>query len=48
MEVISNYTKDGKRNNPGTIKNGTGTLNLYEPDGKLRETIEYVDGIEKK
>ena len=48
MEVISNFTKDGRKNDPGTLKNGTGTLRLYDPDGKLTETVEYVDGIEKK
>jgi antitoxin component YwqK of YwqJK toxin-antitoxin module len=48
MEVISNFTKDGKMNDPGTLKNGTGILKLYDPDGKLTETVEYVDGKEKK
>jgi antitoxin component YwqK of YwqJK toxin-antitoxin module len=48
MDVLSNFTKTGEKNNPGTIKNGTGTLNLYYPDGTLKETIEYVNGIEKK
>lgn len=48
LEVISNFSKQGIKNNPGTIKNGTGTLNIYDADGNLTETDEYVDGQEKK
>jgi antitoxin component YwqK of YwqJK toxin-antitoxin module len=48
LEVNSNYNRKGKRNNPGTIKNGTGTVNIYDTDGKLTKTKDYVDGQEKK
>ncbi len=41
MEVLSNYTQTGKKNDPGTLKNGTGTLNLYDPDGKLTQVVQY-------
>ncbi|HYG38313.1 MAG TPA: hypothetical protein VD908_06835 [Cytophagales bacterium] len=48
IEVLSNYNRKGKKNNPGTIKNGTGTLNIYDADGNLTEAIDYVGGQEKK
>lgn len=48
LEVISNFNKHGKKNNPGTIKNGTGTVNIYDADGKLTETNDYLNGQEKK
>ncbi|MCD6069023.1 MAG: hypothetical protein K0S33_3849 [Bacteroidetes bacterium] len=48
LEVISNSNKKGKKNNPGTIKKGTGTVNIYDADGKLTKTIDYVNGQELK
>ncbi len=48
MCIIFNFTLNGERSNPETLKNGTGTLNLYDPDGELRETEEYVNGIERE
>lgn len=48
IEVIANYNKKGKKNNPGTVKDGTGILYIYDPDGNLTKTIDYIDGQEKK
>jgi len=48
MEVICNYNREGKKNDPGTIKNGTGSVNFYDADGNLIETDYYVDGKQTK
>ena len=48
IEVISNYNSEGKTNDPGTIKNGTGTVNIYDVDGKLTETHYFVNGKDTK
>lgn len=45
--IISNYDRKGKKLNPGSLKNGTGTVNSYDTKGKLKETKEYIDGIKK-
>lgn len=46
--VHANYNKKGKKKDEGTIKNGTGTLNIYDAEGKLIEIVEYVKGEKKK
>lgn len=45
--VIANYDAAGKKRNPGTLKNGNGTLILYDEDGSVRETVNYVNGVEQ-
>jgi len=47
QEVISNFDKNGIPKDAGTIKNGTGSLNLYDAEGNLIKVIQYVNGIEK-
>lgn len=43
--VIANYDANGKNRNPGTLNNGNGTLILYNDDGTVRETVNYVNGV---
>ncbi|HLP37064.1 toxin-antitoxin system YwqK family antitoxin [Lacibacter sp.] len=45
--VIANYDASGKKRNPGTLKNGNGTLILYNEDGTVRETATYINGVEQ-
>lgn len=44
--VISNFDKNGNPLDPGTLKNGNGTMKLYNEQGELTEIITYKDGIE--
>ncbi|PCH98642.1 MAG: hypothetical protein COB85_01150 [Bacteroidetes bacterium] len=46
--VHSNFNRRGRKKDRGTIINGTGTLNLYDTEGMLTESVEYVNGLEKK
>ena len=46
--VLANYDSKGAKRNAGTLKNGNGTLIFYEPDGSIRETITYKDGVDVK
>lgn len=46
--VIANYTEAGEKRNPGTLKEGNGTVILYDEDGSIRETIHYRNGFEVK
>ncbi len=43
-EVVSNYTADGKLRDPGTLKNGNGTVLYYDEDGNIREVETYYNG----
>jgi antitoxin component YwqK of YwqJK toxin-antitoxin module len=43
--VEGNYTITGVRRNPGTLKDGNGTVIFYDEDGKVRETQTFVNGI---
>jgi len=45
--VLSNYDRDGNKKDPGTLKNGNGTLKTYDDTGNLTKTFTYVDGEEK-
>lgn len=45
--VIANYDAKGNKRNPGTLKEGNGTLILYKEDGTVRETVHYVNGVEQ-
>lgn len=42
--VLSNYDSNGKPREGGNLKNGNGTLFLYNEDGRLREVITYING----
>lgn len=46
--IISNHDQNGKERDPGTLKDGTGTLIFYNDDGTVRDTISYRDGLESK
>jgi len=45
--VIANYDEKGNKRNPGTLKNGNGTIIFYNDDGTIRETITYKNGVEQ-
>jgi protein O-mannosyl-transferase len=47
-EVVSNFDQDGKPLEPGTLKEGTGTLNAYSAEGKLLGSRKYLNGKEIK
>ena len=42
--VIANYDSSGKARNPGTLKEGNGTIIFYEADGTIRESVSYING----
>jgi len=46
--VISNFDRRGNKKDPGTLKNGTGILKMYDKEGNLTETAKYRDGIKVK
>lgn len=43
-KVVANYTEEGTKRNPGTLKNGNGTIIYYNEDGTIRETVNHVNG----
>jgi antitoxin component YwqK of YwqJK toxin-antitoxin module len=44
--VVANYTEKGQKRDPGTLKNGNGTIIFYNEDGSVRETTNYINGVE--
>lgn len=46
--VVANYTEKGQKRDPGTLKNGNGTIIFYNEDGSVREIITYSNGDERK
>ena len=42
--VIANYKEDGQKRNPGTLKDGNGTVILYNDDDSIREIETYING----
>ncbi|MBI4646257.1 MAG: tetratricopeptide repeat protein [Bacteroidia bacterium] len=44
-EVVSNFKKNGEYNSPGTLKEGNGTVMVYDIEGKVLEVQVYKDGI---
>jgi antitoxin component YwqK of YwqJK toxin-antitoxin module len=46
MEVVSNFDSTGKPMDPGTLKDGYGTIKLYDKKGNLVEIKNYRDGKE--
>ncbi|CAN0343794.1 unnamed protein product, partial [Chrysoparadoxa australica] len=45
MNVTPFYTIRGEKKDPGTIKNGNGTLITYMADGKVDTNQTYVNGL---
>ena len=45
--VIANYDAKGNKRDAGTLKNGNGTVILYNDDGTVRETVTYKNGVEQ-
>jgi len=43
--VISNFDKNGNRVDSGTLKNGNGTMKLYNEQGELTSIVTYKNGI---
>lgn len=46
--VIANYKENGQKRNPGTLKDGNGTVILYNDDGSIREIETYINGSKVK
>ena len=46
--VIANYTSEGKKRDPGTLREGNGTMIFYNDDGTVRETTKYKNGEEER
>jgi antitoxin component YwqK of YwqJK toxin-antitoxin module len=46
--IVANYDEMGKMRNAGTLRNGNGTVILYNDDGSVREIEEYKNGIVKE
>jgi len=44
--VHSNFDRKGKKKDKGTIRNGAGTLKVYDTEGNLIKTVEYKNGQE--
>ncbi|MCK4560318.1 MAG: hypothetical protein KAV45_11075 [Calditrichia bacterium] len=42
--VLSNFNEDGKPQEKGSLKDGNGTLYIYDEKGKLIEIITFDDG----
>jgi len=47
-EVVANYDSKGNKRNAGTLKDGNGTIILYDDDTTIRETVTYKNGVQKK
>ena len=43
-KAISNFDQKGIRRDAGSLKDGNGTLILYNEDGTVRETLTYRNG----
>lgn len=46
--IISNFTAEGNPRDPGTLKDGNGTIIFYHEDGRIREVSTYFNGIKTK
>lgn len=47
-DIVANYDRNGNKRDPGTLKNGNGTIILYNDNDTPRETLRYQNGIELK
>jgi antitoxin component YwqK of YwqJK toxin-antitoxin module len=43
-DVLSNYDKNGVPQDKGTLKNGSGSRNIYDENGKLLFVNHYRNG----
>ena len=43
--VFANYTEAGQKRDPGTLKDGNGSMIFYNNNGGIRETVTYKNGI---
>lgn len=46
--ILSNFDAEGKPKAIGSLKNGNGTVYLYNERGKLEQTLQYKNGEEVK
>jgi antitoxin component YwqK of YwqJK toxin-antitoxin module len=46
--VVANYDSKGNKRNAGTLKNGDGTMILYDDDTTIRQTVIFKNGIEQR
>jgi antitoxin component YwqK of YwqJK toxin-antitoxin module len=46
--VVANYDSKGNKRDPGTLKEGNGTLILYDDDVTVREVSMYKNGVLQK
>jgi antitoxin component YwqK of YwqJK toxin-antitoxin module len=44
MEILSNYDRNGNPQHKGTLKNGRGTIILYDENGEKKNIERYKDG----
>ena len=44
MEVVCNFDRDGEPKPKGTLKNGNGSIILYDDNGERRSIEQYKDG----
>jgi antitoxin component YwqK of YwqJK toxin-antitoxin module len=44
-EIVSSFHKDGTPREKGTLKEGNGTWIIYDDYGKLKEVLEFKNGI---
>jgi len=43
--ILNNFDKNGNPHPAGTLSNGNGTRILYNEDGKVTDTVTYVNGV---
>lgn len=46
--VVANYDSKGNKRNAGTLKEGNGTMILYDDDTTVRQTLTFKNGVEQK
>lgn len=44
INIYSCFDDQGSKLNPGTLKNGTGTMIMYNPKGMVLDTYTYING----
>ena len=47
-DIVCNFSLAGKPLEKGSLIKGKGTLNIYDENGSLLETLSYVDGVKIK
>ncbi|PLX04628.1 MAG: hypothetical protein C0594_08950 [Marinilabiliales bacterium] len=45
--ILSNKDADGNVVDPGTLKDGTGTVKIYNEDGSFNSEVNYTNGLPK-